>query len=147
MLSNTKKTFHNFLTNTRRLIWGLLLTYTSITTLHAQDTAKTTSVKWDLQTCLDYAKQNNLQLNTLRNQKRTSEQEYLLSKSAILPNLYGTATQYAGHSNLLNIYTNNRYQSTVCAIRQLWYNVLVDPVPGRLPEKRHPAKKPLGRVG
>ena len=112
MLSNTKKTFHNFLTNTPRLIWGLLLTYSSISPSHAQDTSKTSSVKWDLQTCLDYAKQNNLQLNTLRNQKRTSEQEYLLSRSAILPNLYGSATQYAAHSNQLNI-SNNRYQSSI----------------------------------
>ena len=68
----------------------------------AQDTTKTSSVKWNLQQCLDYAKKNNVQLNTLKYQQLTSEQEYLLSKSAVLPNLYGSASQTAGHLNQLN---------------------------------------------
>ncbi len=43
--------------------------------------------RWDLQTCLDYAKKNNIQINTLRLTEKESEQEYLLSKAARLPNL------------------------------------------------------------
>jgi outer membrane protein len=58
--------------------------------------------KWDLQTCLDYAKKNNIQLNSLRLTELTSEQAYLLSKAARLPNLSASLGQTATHSKNAN---------------------------------------------
>jgi len=81
---------------------GFCISFQQFPPVFAQDTTKISSVKWDLQICLDYAKKNNLQLNTLKYQQQTSEQEYLLSKSAVLPNLYGSASQNAGHLNQPN---------------------------------------------
>ena len=46
--------------------------------------------RWDLQTCLDYATKNNIQLNLLRLNEKTAEQAYLLSKAARQPTLTGT---------------------------------------------------------
>jgi outer membrane protein len=58
--------------------------------------------KWDLQTCLDYAKTNNIQINSLRLTEKTSEQAYLLSKAARLPNLSASLGQTATHSKNAN---------------------------------------------
>ncbi|MDR3714235.1 MAG: TolC family protein [Puia sp.] len=68
-----------------------------------QDTAhKTSSVVWDLQACLAYAQKNNIQINTLRLSAQTSEQAYLLSKAARLPNLSASLGQTATHSTNAN---------------------------------------------
>ncbi|WP_245957449.1 TolC family protein [Chitinophaga flava] len=48
---------------------------------------------WSLQDCLDYAMKNNIQLNSLRLSRLSSEQDLLLSKAARLPNLTGSASQ------------------------------------------------------
>jgi outer membrane protein len=54
--------------------------------LHAQDSSLLNApIKWDLQTCIDYAKKNNIQVNSLRLTEKTSEQELLLAKAAKLP--------------------------------------------------------------
>jgi outer membrane protein len=58
--------------------------------------------KWDLQTCLDYAKKNNIQINSLRLTEKTSEQAYLLAKAATLPNLYASLGQTGTHSKNAN---------------------------------------------
>jgi len=55
---------------------------------------------WDLGSCLEYAKSNNLQLRGLRLTKKSAEQDALLAKSAVLPNLYGSASQSFNHYNL-----------------------------------------------
>jgi outer membrane protein len=68
---------------------------------HAQDTA-TSPLKWDLQTCLDYAKKNNITIKSLRWDARTSEQNLLQSRAAKLPNLTGTLTQSVVNSNNAN---------------------------------------------
>ncbi len=94
------------------ILIGLFILLVYEIPVNAQDTLRSSSVKWDLQTCLDYAKKNNIQLKTLRNTSKTNTQEYLLAKSALLPNLYGSATQNAGHSNLLNLATG-QYQSSL----------------------------------
>ncbi|WP_223233292.1 TolC family protein [Chitinophaga sp. CF418] len=63
--------------------------------LHAQDTTALPGqlpVKWDLQACLDYAKANNVTLNSYRLSRLSSEQDLLLSKSAVLPNLAGNVS-------------------------------------------------------
>jgi outer membrane protein len=73
--------------------------------LKAQDSAGTIrAVKWDLQTCIAYAKKNNTQINSLRLSQLTSQQEYLLARAARLPALSGSASQYLAHGN---DYSNN----------------------------------------
>lgn len=58
--------------------------------------------KWDLQACLDYAKTNNIQLNTLRLNEQISKQDLLLARAARYPNLYGALSQNFTHSNNAN---------------------------------------------
>src|ERR1700744_3488420 len=57
------------------------------------------TIKWDLVQCIEYAKKNNIQINSLRLSQLTSQQEYLLAKAARLPNLSGSATQNFEHSH------------------------------------------------
>ena len=68
--------------------------------LMAQDsTLINKTLVWNLQQCIDYAKKNNIQINTLRLTQKTSEQEYLLAKAGRLPDLSGSATQVLLHNN------------------------------------------------
>ena len=92
-----------------RMLKGIIvcLILNGFTPLLAQDTTAY-PVKWSLQVCFDYATKNNVQLNTLRLSQRTSEQEYLLSKSAVLPNLNASATQSLVHGNNFNSATGSR---------------------------------------
>jgi outer membrane protein len=78
----------------------------SFATLLAQDTLSGKyPEKWSLKACLDYAKKNNIQINSLRLDELTSQQELLLSRAAILPTLYGSASQTINHSKSLNAST------------------------------------------
>lgn len=68
-------------------------------TLKAQvDTPDTTArplpVKWNLQDCLDYAFKNNITINTLRLSKRSADQDLLLAKAGVQPNLTGSVSEY-----------------------------------------------------
>jgi outer membrane protein len=66
----------------------------------AQDsTLMGTTINWDLVKCIDYAKKNNIQINTFRLSLLTSQQQYLLAKAARLPNLTGSASQNFTHQN------------------------------------------------
>ena len=68
--------------------------------LQAQDsTLIGKSVIWDLTKCIGYAKDNNIQINSLRLTQKTSQQEFLLAKAAKLPDLAGAASQDFGHAN------------------------------------------------
>ncbi|MFL5746370.1 MAG: TolC family protein [Niastella sp.] len=71
------------------------------TPLYAQDTT-TGPLKWDLQTCLDYAKKNNITINNLRWGARSSEQDLLQARAAKLPSLSATLTQSLVNSNNAN---------------------------------------------
>jgi len=73
----------------------------ALTTAYAQDTLAT-PLKWDLQTCLDYAKKNNITIKNLRWDARTGEQNLLQSRAAKLPNLNATLTQSVVNSNNAN---------------------------------------------
>lgn len=67
--------------------------------LYAQDsTLINKTLRWDLAKCIDYAKKNNIQINSLRLSQLTSQQEYLLAKAARLPNLSGSVTQDFQHA-------------------------------------------------
>jgi outer membrane protein len=67
----------------------------------AQDTVSA-PLKWDLQTCLDYAKKNNITIKNLRWGARSSEQDLLQSRAAKLPNLNASLTQSVVNSNNAN---------------------------------------------
>ncbi|MDP4148919.1 MAG: TolC family protein [Bacteroidota bacterium] len=79
----------------------ILFSLNSRKACRAQDSAAL-PVKWDLQTCLDYAKKNNIQINTLRLTEKNTEQEYELSKAATLPNLTGSLNHTYTHSKNVN---------------------------------------------
>ncbi|HZX58680.1 MAG TPA: TolC family protein, partial [Mucilaginibacter sp.] len=59
-------------------------------------------LRWNLSQCIDYAKKNNIQINSLRLTQQTAQQEYLLAKAGRLPNLSGSASQNFTHSNAGN---------------------------------------------
>jgi outer membrane protein len=71
--------------------------------LYAQDSSSAQGLtKWNLQTCIEYAKKNNIQINSLRLDIQTTQQDLLLSRAARQPNLYGTASQSLIHSKNTN---------------------------------------------
>ncbi|HEV2483173.1 MAG TPA: TolC family protein [Puia sp.] len=69
------------------------------TAAHGQDTSARLPAHWDLQTCLDYAKKNNVQLNMLRLNVQTAQQNYLQSRASRQPTLTGTVPLTYTHSN------------------------------------------------
>ena len=72
-------------------------------TASAQDsTTAPRPARWDLQTCLDYAKKNNIQLNSLRLSARTARQNYLLSRAQREPTLTGGVGLTYTHSKNAN---------------------------------------------
>ncbi len=78
----------------------ILITILTSTVVSAQDTTLINKpLRWSLPQCIEYAKKNNIQINSLRLSKLTSEQEYLLAKAGRLPNLAGSASQNLTHSN------------------------------------------------
>jgi outer membrane protein len=71
--------------------------------LHAQDSAAgRRPARWDLQACIDYAKKNNITLNSLRLNVLTAQQNYLLARAARQPNLAGNVTGTYTHSKNAN---------------------------------------------
>src|ERR1700754_731562 len=84
----------------KRIYVLLILCLCCFLKLKAQDsTLINKTLRWDLEKCIDYAKKNNIQINSLRLSQLTSQQEYLLAKAARLPNLSGSATQNFEHSH------------------------------------------------
>ncbi len=79
-------------------------------TAFAQDSLS--AIKWDLQTCLDYAQKNNIQVSSARLSQQTSQQELILSRGSALPNLYGSATQYVNHYHNNAVYGSGNYGLT-----------------------------------
>ncbi|MBC9933844.1 TolC family protein [Chitinophaga qingshengii] len=83
------------MTFSRRFVTLLCLSFWTYynNPLIAQDSTQSTlPAIWSLQDCLDYAMKNNIQLNSLRLSRMSSEQNLLLSKAARLPNLTGSAS-------------------------------------------------------
>ena len=54
---------------------------------------------WDLVSCLEYAKSNNIQLRNLRLDTKSAEQDKLQAKAALLPDLYGSGSLSYNHYN------------------------------------------------
>jgi outer membrane protein len=63
---------------------------------------KATPVVWTLQQCLDFANQNNYEINTLRLTRASDQQDLLLSKAAKDPNLSGNSTHFLTNTNPSN---------------------------------------------
>jgi outer membrane protein len=62
--------------------------------LKAQDTLfANLPAQWRLQDCIEYAKQHNISLATLRLTTRSAEEDLLQSKAGVLPNLTGAVSQ------------------------------------------------------
>ncbi len=80
-----------------------LLTYVGIIFLYpvstfAQDTiVQNLPLQWTLEDCINYAKENNIQVNSLRLNERSGEEDLLQSKAAKLPSVSGSVSQ-----NLVN---------------------------------------------
>jgi len=71
--------------------------------VYAQDsTAGHLPARWNLQTCIDYARKNNITLNGLRLNVLTAEQNYLLARAARQPNLIGNVSGTYTHSTNAN---------------------------------------------
>jgi outer membrane protein len=67
---------------------------------------------WDLATCLEYAKTNNIQIRSLQLDKQSAEQDKLLAKAALLPDLYGSASQSFNHYNQASGGSSNSLNSS-----------------------------------
>jgi outer membrane protein len=61
--------------------------------------AQTIAKVWDLKSCIEYAKKNNINLNTLRLTSSSDRQNLLQSKYARYPNLSGTFAKNASYNN------------------------------------------------
>ncbi|MGO4292762.1 TolC family protein [Chitinophaga sp. RAB17] len=86
--------------------------------LKAQDSSTVNlPAQWTLQQCFDYAMKNNIQLNSLRLSRMSTEQDQLLSRAARLPNLTGSGSQSLNGGKTSNasggtpyeVYTSGNY--------------------------------------
>lgn len=66
--------------------------------------------RWSLQECFDYAMKNNIQLNSLRLSRMSTEQDLLLSHAAKLPDLTGSGSQSLNGGKTLNAAGGRPYE-------------------------------------
>lgn len=79
--------------------------------LKAQDSSTVNlPAQWTLQQCFDYAMKNNIQLNSLRLSRMSTEQDQLLSRAAKLPNLTGSGSQSLNGGKTLNASGGSSYE-------------------------------------
>src|ERR1700742_2286818 len=89
----------------RKNITLLIILLLGCIKLHAQDsTLVGQNIKWDLVKCIEYAKKNNIQINSTRLDQKTAQQEYLLAKGGRLPDLSASASQTFAHGNNVTNY-------------------------------------------
>ena len=79
----------SFMINTLMFILIIHTTYVQAQNIEPDQLPTT----WNLEQCIAYSKQKNIQINTLRLTTRSTEQDFLLAKAAKLPNLLGNASQ------------------------------------------------------
>jgi len=95
----------------RYIHWVLFLIFMlRVVPLHAQDSTALPGQlpsRWDLQACLDYARANNITLNSYRLSRLSSEQDLLLSKSAVLPNLSASISPSLTHGKEIDTTTGD----------------------------------------
>jgi len=112
VLRATKNYAYLLLVSMFFLIFSYANAQQTITSQVKLDTITASSVKWNLQNCIDYAKKNNVQLNTLRYNQQTAQQQYYLSKAAVLPSLTGSVSQTTGHGNVQDA-LSGKYNSQI----------------------------------
>ncbi len=94
-----------------RLVFLFIFLLSVKSRLYAQDsTLQDLPAQWTLQQCFDYALKNNIQLNSLRLSRMSSEQDLLLSRAAKLPNLTGTASQDLNGGKSITAAGNSSYR-------------------------------------
>ncbi|CAM4107455.1 outer membrane protein [Pedobacter westerhofensis] len=77
----------------------IFLGFSSVQGFSQDSLAKSLPPVWDLATCLEYAKSNNITLKNLRLDTKSAEQDKLLAKAALLPDLYGSGSLSYNHYN------------------------------------------------
>src|SRR5215471_3460999 len=91
-----------------RRVWFIFLFQLSAIALVAQDS--TSRHVWTLKECIEYAKTNNININTAVLSSRISSQNYLQSQAAVLPNIAGAGSYSAVYANKDG--TNRKVTST-----------------------------------
>src|SRR5688500_16014245 len=76
----------------KQLVIIMAFSLGALSRLPAQDTSQAV-LKWDLQTCLEYARKNNITIQSLRWDERSSEQDLLQARAAKLPSLSANLRQ------------------------------------------------------
>ncbi len=74
-----------------RYIQYIIITILSVSAFLAK--AQEVPKVWDLKTAIEYAKEKNININTLKLSSQTAQQDLIASKSAVLPNLTGNVSQ------------------------------------------------------
>lgn len=94
-----------------RLVFLIIFLLSVKSRLYAQDsTLQDLPAQWTLQQCFDYALKNNIQLNSLRLSRMSSEQDLLLARAAKLPNLTGTVSQDLNGGKSITAAGNSSYR-------------------------------------
>lgn len=76
------------------LLFFIAAMITGLISVKAQDsTLQHLPQQWTLQDCIEYARKNNIQVNTLRLSSSSAEQDLLQAKAARLPSLAGSLSQ------------------------------------------------------
>ena len=73
-------------------LWAILMVYSTYSNAQ-NETPNQLPTVWNLEQCIAYSKQQNIQINTLRLTTKSTEQDLLLSKAAKYPNLLGSLSQ------------------------------------------------------
>ncbi|HKL72001.1 MAG TPA: TolC family protein [Marinilabiliaceae bacterium] len=82
--------------------FGLLLLIGFSVTMKAQEMKEDLSVEWNLNRCLSYALDNNIQLNQSQLAAQTADANLLQTRGQRLPNLSGSASQSATNNRSFN---------------------------------------------
>ncbi|MDP4280822.1 MAG: TolC family protein [Bacteroidota bacterium] len=78
---------------------------------------------WDLKACIEYAKKNNIQINTLRLTASSDKQDLSLSKNARYPGLNASVSQNVSYNNSdFQNSTNYGVNSSVVLFKGNYYN-------------------------
>jgi len=87
--------------------------FCSVTVMGQAPAGKPLPEIWTIQQCIDYAKENNIQVNTLRLTTASDRQDLLLSIAAKDPNLSGTFSPSLTNSNINSLTGGVQAQSSV----------------------------------
>ncbi|HEY5406717.1 MAG TPA: TolC family protein [Ginsengibacter sp.] len=90
----------------------LLLVFLPVFIFAQDSTLMHLPANWSLEECIKYAKQNNIQINSLRLNTSAAEEDVKQSKAAALPNLSGTVSQSLLNGKSANVTTGSFQPNT-----------------------------------